>query len=370
MHARMTISCTVAIVLCVATDALAVVESVTAEIRSTVQAFVNDVAESSDEAIENFGESGLLPPIDARAILESLDEGDAISAKAIALSEFRDPTIAGAGRNPEEIAIEANCFSSDASTRYELTSSVVERRMVSFSADELGDPTTRTQTVRSAVFASGAIFAWSTSAQRDLTGLLGEVTFVVRKIDADETETVLVSERVALRGGPNGTIAFEDANNLLVFAGDLAILPDDAGSASVPGLPDIEFAALASAQVAVILQQDLEYDYTVTPGEQLTLEAEFTTNVANLPDGTGVVAVFGRPFDEAAEIIELGIPADSAKRLETRLNRAIAEFKPAGASLSGTPLGWLCGILGIEMLPLLALSYALFHTRGSGRRRS
>lgn len=368
MYTRKTISYTVVTVLCVAAGAHAAVLSITASIRSEVQAFVDGVAESFDEVIESFGDNNLTPPIDVRALLENVTDADDLNAKGIAVAEFRDPNLAGPDRNPGEISIEADCFSNDASTRYELTSTVVERRVVSFTAAELGNPIGSTQTVRSAVFASGAIFVWSTDASRDLTGLIGEVSFTVRRVDADENETVLLSDSVALRGGPNGTIEFDDADDLLVFFGDISILPDDADGGGLPGIPDVNLGALAVARVAVILQQDLAYEYQVSVGEELTLVAEFTTSVANLPDGTGVVAVFGRPFDDAAEIIEIGIPADSAKRLETRLNRAIAEFKPIGPVVTNSPLAALCGAIGIEMLPLLVGSFALFHSRGTRRR--
>ncbi len=368
MQAKKTISCAVVGALCVASGVHAAILNISAEIRSEVQAFVGGVAESSDEAIETSGDNSLTPPIDVRAVLENVTQADDLNAKGLAIAEFRDPILSGPDRNPEEISIEADCFSNDPSIHYELNSTVVERRIVSFSAAELRDPIGSTQTVRSALFASGAIFVWSTDATRDLTGLTGEVSFAVRRVDADENETVLLSDSVALRGGPDGTIEFDDADDLLVFFGDLTILPDVVAGGILPDVPDVDLGDLAIAQVAIILQQNLDYEYQVAAGEELALVAEFTTKIANLPDGTGVVAVFGRPFDEAAEIIGIGIPPDGAKRIETRLNRAIAEFKPIGPTATSSPLAAFCGMLGIEMLPLLVGSFALFHSRGARRR--
>ena len=337
-----------------ATTAGAIVRTITAEIRGSVQAFVNGESESSDEAIENVGDTGVQPPVDVRASLENLDD-----AQAVAIAEFRDPTQTGPQRNPGEISIEADCFSSNADTSYELTSSAVERRVVSFSSEELDD----TGTVRSAVFASGAIFVWSLEDGQDLTGLSGEVSFVVRRFDVDADgapvgeATVLVEETVSLVGGPNGSVTRQNSNGLFVFAGDLAILPDDDASVDVEGLPDINLESLAVAQVAIILEQDVNYSYDTVAGEDFMLEAEFTTNVSNVPGGTGVVAVFGRPFDEASDIIALGIPEDSAT----------SAGQPSGLE---SLVGNLCGLLGLETLPFLALSLTMFHTRRYRIRRT
>ncbi len=346
-------------------SAQAVVRSVSAEIRGEVQAFVNDQAESSDLAIENFGGTGLTPPITVRANLQHLDSENAAIAEAIAAADFRDPTQGGPQRNPGEIGIEADCYSNEPATRYEMNSSVVERRVIVFDASELGDPLLGRQTVRSAVFASGAIFAWSIDANRDLTGLFGEVSFVIRRIETDEAgdttdETVLLDQTVALRGGPNGSITLDNDSDLFVFAGDISILP--AAQESIGAIPQVDLDSLGSAQVAIILQQDIEYEYEAQEDQELILEATFTTRIANLPDGTGVVAVFGRSFDDASDILENGIPDQGAKTLQSRLNRAIAEFElPGDQTLVGvTSVPAACGTLGFEIIPFLGLVLLMF----------
>lgn len=342
----------------------AVVRNIAAEARSEVRLFVDGVEDSSDESVENAGGTDLIPPITARANLESAaadaenDGEDNVSSAGVAVSAFRDPALTGPQRNPGEISIEADCYADDPSTRYTLSSSVVERRTVSFSADELGDARSTPQVVNSAVFMSGAIFAWSINADRDLSGLSGEVSFVVRRIDRDENgaivnETTLVDGTVAVRGGPGGTFSLEVPDDLFVFEGDVDVLPDGNGGL---GLPDVDFSGLGATRVAVILEQHLDYGYQATAGEAFELEATFATRVTNLPDGTGVVAVFGRGFDDARRILELGIPAASAKVLQGRLNRAIRELKvPEGPRLSALRGGSPCGVVGFEMLPIFAL---------------
>ncbi len=334
-----------------------IVRELSADISSNIQEFVNDAAESSDQATENSGVGGLEPPIQTRANLETLDDVGNTVARAIAVSEFRDPTEGGGGRNPEEISVEADCFSNDATTRYDLDSTVTETRIVVLSASELNNPI-GSRTVRSIFTASGAIFAWSLDADRDLTGLSGQLSIAVRRIDADGIETTLVDESVAITGGPDGGFTGQNSSGLLVFFGDLDILPDT-GEA---GFGDVNLDAIAASRVGIILQQNINYEYDAVADEEFTLVATVTTSVSNLPDGTGVVAVFGRPFDDVLEIIEIGIPADSARVLEARLNKAITDFKAADPPLSANTTSPLCGVLGFEMIPMLMGGFMLCGT--------
>lgn len=348
-------------------SAPAAVRELTAEVHSEVRQFVAGAADSFDEADETFGDTGVALPINTRANLQGFETAGAVSAEGVALADFRDPTQGGPQRNPGEIGIEADCYSNDPDLHFEQTSSVLEKRLVSFTAADLGNPAGGTETVHSALFASGAIFAWSRQAGRDLTGLSGTVSFVVRRFDIDESgnfvnETELVSQSVSLRGGPNGTIAFENTSGLFVFNGDVSILPDDVSQ--VPS--SIGLDTLAVSRVAVILQQDIEYEYEATVDQEFKLEAEFTTSVANVPDGTGVVAVFGRTFDEVIPILEAGIPAESARTLGARLNRAILEFKvPQTTRPTGNASP--CGVLGMELLPMLGFCGAFFMQRTARR---
>ena len=156
----------------------AIVVELSAECRSLVKSFVSGAEDSSDESIEIFGpESGLKLPISTRAILETLAEEDDPQARGLAFADFDDPTRQTPGRNPEELAVEADCFSNHDSTAYELSSTVVEERVVRLSAEELGNPIDGTRNVRSSFFPSGAMFLWSSDAERDLTGLSVELSF-------------------------------------------------------------------------------------------------------------------------------------------------------------------------------------------------
>jgi hypothetical protein len=353
-------------------SATAVVTELSAEIRSSIETIVDGSVESSDTAIENFGDTGLSLPIETIANLESRDGDDNVNGGAIALAEFRDPADAGPQRNPGEIGIEADCFSDDPDTQFVATSSVVERRVVSLSAEELGNPESGAQSVRSSVFISGAIFAWSLDENVDLSGLSGDVTITVRRILLDEageetTSAMLVEETVALVGNADGTISLANDSSLFVFDGDISILPD--ADTSQLGLPDVNLDALAVAQVAVIIAQDVDYQYRATVDQPFVLEATFETRVANVPGGTGVVATFGRTFEQVADILALGIPEQSAKNLESRLNRAIDEFKENDPPRATIQSPAACGLFGVEMMPFALLPAVFFSSLRRGKPR-
>ena len=190
-------------------SAQGIVTSLSADLRSQVLLLVGGSTESSDEALESFGDTGLTLPIATRANLDFVESNGTLVGRGIAVADFADPTQLTSTRNPEEFGLEADCFSGGAST-CELDSSVVERRTVVFTAAELGNPAGGIQTVRSAFFPSGAIFLWSLDDDRDLTGLSAVFTFNIRQIIPAQTagqadvEVVLLDEKVTLRGGPNG----------------------------------------------------------------------------------------------------------------------------------------------------------------------
>ena len=80
--------------------------NIRSEIRSEVRSFISGELDSSDLAIENFGETGLALPIQAVARLEPIDDVDRLVAKAVGVADFRDPAVSVLS-NPEEFGLAA-----------------------------------------------------------------------------------------------------------------------------------------------------------------------------------------------------------------------------------------------------------------------
>lgn len=371
MRKTVCFSITLAAVLCPLQSAQGIVTELSADLRSQVQLLVGGSVDSSDEALESFGDSGLTLPISTRANLDFIEVDGSLAGRGVAIADFADPTQATPTRNPEEFGLEADCFSGGASA-CELDSSIVERRNVMFSAAELGNPVGGTQTVRSAFFPSGAIFLWSLDDTVDLTGLSAEFKFEVRQIifaetegEADE-EVILLDEEVTLRGGPDGTVVGTSPDSLIVLIGGIDVLP------GVSSLVPADTDSLAVAQVAVIPDllgsQQIPYEYEVTAGVEYEIVATVSIHVTTLPHGTGVSAVFGRPFEEAVEIISLGIPESTAKVIRDGLNLAMKQL-PSDYLRSVSPSVGMCGAIGFEMVPLMAMTLTFLLVPGVRSRR-
>ncbi len=344
-------SITVLIVLAWAASVSAEVVSITADLRSIVRSSIDGAEDSFDEAIEIFDENGQALPISTRANLESRTGDDQVQAEALAISDFSDPSTS-LFRNPQEIGAEANCFSLDG-TSYDMETMVSERRVIEFSAVELNFPPDDMETVQSAIFPSGVIGVWSLNEGIDLTGLSADLIFTVDRIDLDEGgneggRTQLIAQRIALRGDGMDVI-LEQTEGISVISGGLEILPGDGGS-------DVDVDAIATARVAVIPAQQINYEYDVIVGERFILEATVAISARNLANGTGVTAVLGRPFDNAAEIIDLGVPSATARRLESRMNLALSTFEVDDGGLVSPDIRIpFCGVMGVETAGLAIL---------------
>lgn len=353
----------------------AIVVQLSAEAWSKVTFFVNGAQDSFDESHQVFGpESGLSLPISTQARLETFADGSDPEATGQADAGFDDPTRTTPGRNPEEFTLEAACFSNDDSTGCVAEDTVIEERIIRFSGEELGNPLDGTRRVQSAFFPSGAIFLWSLEAGRDLTGLSAEVSFVVCRAaigddGVEEDCTVLLEERVSLRGRADGSIEEDISNGIFAVAGDLSILPD------IPDLPLGDLSALGATRFLIIPEtQELAYEYPGEVDEEFVLKATVTVVISNQfaqPAGTGGAAAFGS-FDQVADVLALAVAESSAKAIQARINRAIEVFEPqAVAETSQDALPNPCGLLGVEVVAMLMLSMAFFVVpRRRGRVRS
>lgn len=339
---------------------------ISSEIRSEVRAFVSGAFNSSDLAIEEFGDTGLDLPIHTVARLETRDASGIINAQAVAVTDFHDAAEIGQA-NPGEFGLEADCFSSDEVTHYEVTATAVERREVMFSGLDLLNPRAGLQTVSSSVFISGAIFVWAERPGQDLTGLEAELTVEVRRRGSDAQAIEVFNERITVRGGEGGVVQVESPGNLEVLVFDLAELPGPINGALpgvAPGFRDFE-----SAQVIIIPNQRRDYRYQAIPNQPLTLEATFTIRVANVPGGTGVAAVFGRSFEVLGDLIDGNVPSTEGLGVQARINRAIRSTELSVGSPLGFPiLPNACGLFGVESLGVMAMASLLVLVSAGGGR--
>lgn len=340
------------------------------EIRSEVRSFVSGEFHSSDLAIENFGETGLELPIQTVARLETIDDADRLIARAVGVADFRDPALSVLP-NPEEFGLEADCFSNDGVTSYEVTSTAVETRSIVLGAAALANPGGDPQTVSSNVFLSGAIFVWTNDPDRDLTGLSAELVMVVRQRFDDGRDLEVYNERVEVRGGPNGSVQIGGTPDVLALLFEVQELPDPIVQA-FPGEAIGDLGSFDRAHVVLIPFQPREYRYEALVDEAFELEATFETHVVNLPGGTGAGAVFGRSFEVLAEVIRDGRPSTEPLAVQARINHALAKFNREAQSVRGSPiLPEICGVFGFEAFAMMVLSpFLCIVPRPRGSRRS
>lgn len=345
--------------------ARAVVTSVSADVQSSVQSFEADMLDASDEAAESFGpDSGVELPITSLARLDAVTSAEFVEAAGVAVADVLNLTASPLGRNPQEFGLEADCFSSNPTTRYTLLSTATERRVARITTEELGPEVAGLQTIQSAFFPSGAIFAWSMDPSRDLSDLFAVLTISIRRLglNADGTDggaTEVLRESVTLRGGPGGSFAVASSSGIQIVTATVQSLP--AIDIALPG----DLASLESNQAVIIPEfQQLNYEYLASPDEDFVLEATVVVEAGNVPDGTGVAAVFGRGFETAAGVLLLAFSEPAAKEAVARINRAIES--PTTLPRSRAP----CGGFGFELLAPAAFSMFCLTSPNARRRLS
>jgi len=339
--------------------ALGEVLALDAVLRARTQQFVDGEPVSSDEVFKDFGLTAANFPLQVVSRLEEPTPTEELIAAGQGIADVDDPNLSS-GENPEELGLEADAFSIDAGIAYQVTASAVEARTLRFTTGELGSDPGVEREVESSVFLSGAIIVWSLDPLRDLTGLSAEVTLTVEQFREGESggETVF-SAVMGVSGLPEGEaeadvepagtdgIAFE-------FGGSEAVL-DRAGPD--PLLKDY-LAVLGRTHVMLIPDQEFVYTYRAEVGEEFELVATFEVDLTNLPDGTGVSAVFGRGFTALSEMIEEAFPEVDGETVEAGVNLAQARAASpvtvgaddgGGRGTSGT----LCGSLGFEAVGML-----------------
>jgi len=315
--------------------------------------------------------------IDAVARLSVGDlQGISLSA-ARGFCTLDDPTIATTN-NPAEFGLELGCFSNAPKINYEVRGTATETRRIAFVlSDFLFTPIDPTQNlVESTVFVGGSLLFWSPKPDVGLADTRAEVTVTIRDSRLNPDEPVLL-EKLVFEGDADGAVrmAGEQQNGLmpqLQFSiRDLnqlrsdALQPGEAGQLAGDIADQADRLGLQTFVLVLIPHQSLSYTYDFELNTEFDLEAEFQLRVENAPDGTGVAAVLGRPFDSLADLLEQSVQGINGMVVQKSIN------KLAGRGVDGVtgtsqhhglaspdratrPVG-LCGAFGIEALGLMLL---------------
>lgn len=340
-------------------EVIGTVASVSITVQELIDATPGSV--TSDEDVLNATSSNL--PLAATGSLISTDLSGTLVSMGEALSEFSDPTRLDQP-NPEEFGIEVACYSNAAaeSVAYRVSGLSDETRTIVFTADEIDFGNDGTQEIESRVFLSGAVILWSTEQGVDLSEMLGELSI---RVSREDTGASLFSTTLTVTGtGAGGAAASSDGPIRFEEIGldDLADEGVDAESLAV--LERVEQAG--TIMVILIPPQEHAYRYTVSANEPLDLKAELSAVVRNAPAGTGMAAVWGRPFQNLADFIEEGLPGVNGAALQQTLNAAVARRSIGLVSEDDpNPTGArrFCGAFGFELAGLVGLAFALALTR-------
>jgi hypothetical protein len=207
--------------------------------------------------------------------------------------------------------------------------------------------------VQSSVFFSGAVILWAIGAEPSLLRTGAELRVSIVR---DDTADVFFESALNVSADASGGVEVTSTGPIEFEAVSLEALVGF-------GL-DIETSAVLehvaeTGELAVIVlpPQQHDYTYTVTADEELVLAARLEIHAANAPDGTGVAATLGRPFEELVEFMELGLPGVDGEAIQQAINDAVAN-SDADPPPSDTDRR-LCGVLGIEAASLMfALIFA------------
>lgn len=346
----------------------AAVISTTATVSTIVQELIDGVPGSISSDENQLAAGAADASLQVEGSLLSTDLDGALVAMAQGFSDFLDPSRLDQP-NPEEFGLEVAGFANGSRVAYTVDASSTESRTILFTTpgNPLADPEitfgpSGTQTVESRVFISGAVIFWSTQPGRDLTGMSSELSVSVTR---DDNGVVLFSTTLDIIGdgttsvGPTrtGALVFE-----IVTLDDLR--EDGVDDDTLAVLEQVE--TTGSLLLVVIPPQEHAYTYTVSADQPIVLTAALSARIRNMPDGTGVAATLGRPFENLVGFIEEALPGVDGAALQESVN-AISKARSLGlipmSQSIPTAGGSLCGAMGAGSLALLGLGLAMLDPR-------
>ena len=333
-----------------------------AQASTTVQELLDGQASSVSSDLKEWNGVADVLPLQAFASVITSELTGPRGARGQAVSDFTDPQRLDQP-NPEEFGLEVAGFANTATAAYIVLSEATEQRTVLFTSPgvnpdvpaEIEFDADGRREVSSRIYLSGAVLVWALEEDADLTGVTAELGITVTQ-DGD-TSTVFAGN-LELQGGSEGSLTPEADSPLVYELGGLELLTAESDAAAVEqvaaGLENVGTVA-----IVLIPPQEHTYSYMVAADQQTLLTAEFALRVRNVPGGTGVAAVLGRPFDTLADFIEHALPEVDGTALQAALNKSVEERAVGlvtndGQDVAANRSGF-CGAFGGETLALLLL---------------
>jgi hypothetical protein len=306
--------------------------SIEGSAEASVQEFLMGASGASDQASDTFPGTQSTLPLQVVARLSSEDPNAGAASSA---AQFADPTQLNQA-NPEEFAINLALSSISPNIRYTAQARAEEKRLVSFTASELGTQAGQSVELRGRLFIDGVLTVFSVDPARDLTGSDVTLTVTVVKESGQAQETVF-SGAIELAGTTGGAVTVTASGDFPASGPtltNLGLLSPDFGAFHVLVLPDLQ----------------IDYFYDAVADESFALVATLEVDAANVADEAGVAALLGTPVESLQQVITLtqGDQA-AAKFVQTLLKeRDDPTGAPAIVSPQVVPLFGLCGPLGFD----------------------
>lgn len=341
-----------------ASSARAAVTAIVGSARARVVQFGPNIPTQSDSSVSTVPTTVPNPPAVAEAKLDRVQPDGGITAGGSALAVFEPPNLSGIGV-PNDVGFDLGCFTDDNETTWLVEGNVMERRTIVLDSSQSGTEivTGPTELARSRIVLSGVMLITSLDPLRDLTGVEVELNISVTKYDEmamPPSEQVLVGTMI-LRGGPMGEVTVAEATG--AFAGIAPPVLDF--SALVINLPLVKTIIFAGVE--------LPYEYSFRPNRPFDLELEVSSQIRNIPGGTGGAAVFGLPQSSLGEVFARVKNDDRGEQLEAVISEQV---DTTGAAYQGgisiPSLFPACGLFGIESAMLIFAAGGLIRLR---RRR-
>lgn len=349
------------------------------EIRSQIVSmsteFVDGEPGSTDQSVEDFPNTSNQLPIESLSGLGNFEGSTDSEFGARGIATFRDPSLS-ASANPGEWGVEADCFSLDPSISYEVMSQITEERDVVFTKEDLAggsnpsagsdSPSSTEQnpdevSVLGNVFVNGGILLWTDDTSNDLSDVDVEMIVIVTQVGGSTStaDAELYRATVNVNGAADGSI-------LLSTTGGIFAVSDGPGmllASNIGGIDDAvdQLDATGNVRLVILPGQAIPYEYAALPDDPFTLEARVLCRVNNRAGGTGVAAVFGRPFRALSSVIAPKISGNSAAIAQAAMNRTIAESSTPNVSEAPAARG--CGAIGVCMPVLLLCGLAASRRR-------
>lgn len=338
--------------------ASAVVTDIVGSARARVVQFGPNIPTESDSSVSTVPTTVPNPPAVAEAQLNHVAPDGGVTAGGSAQAVFEPPNLSGFGI-PNDVGFDLGCFTDDNETTWLVEGGVTERRTIVLDSNQSGTEIVvgPTERARSRILLSGVMLITSLDPVRDLSGVEIELNATITKYDemaTPPTEQVLAGQLV-LRGGPLGAVTVAEATGAFAPVA-LTVLDFSALVVNLPLVKAVIFAGV-----------ELPYEYSYRPNRPFDLELEVSSQIRNIPGGTGGAAVFGLPQTGLGDILAKVKQDDRGDQLEA----VIAEqVDTTGAAYQGGGLPSLfpaCGLFGIESALTLFAFGGIFRLH---RRRS